>query len=107
MQPNSPTHEGTWRNAKHVQQWRNTIQTYANPVIGKMLVRDIGQIDVLNVLEPIWRTKTETASRLRGRMESVFDWAFARGYRTDANPARWKGLLDQLLPAPGKISSRF
>lgn len=98
------THEGTWRNAKHVQQWRNTIQTYANPVIGKMLVRDIGQIDVLNVLEPIWRTKTETASRLRGRMESVFDWASARGYRTEANPARWKGLLDQLLPAPGKIT---
>lgn len=98
------THEATWRNIKHVQQWRNTIQTYAEPVIGKMLVRDIGQAEILKVLEPIWRTKTETASRLRGRLESVFDWAAARGYRTDSNPARWKGLLDTLLPAPGKIS---
>lgn len=98
------THEATWRNAKHVQQWRNTIQAYAEPVIGKMLVRDVGQAEILKVLEPIWRTKTETASRLRGRLESVFDWAAARGYRVDSNPARWKGLLDKLLPAPGKIS---
>jgi integrase len=98
------THEDTWRNAKHVQQWRSTIETYANPVIGQMLVQDVGLPQILLVLEPIWRTKTETASRLRGRIESVLDWAAARGYRSDSNPARWKGLLDKLLPAPGKIA---
>lgn len=98
------THESTWRNAKHVQQWRNTIGTYANPKIGRVLVRDLGLPHVLSVLEPIWATKTETASRLRGRIESILDWAIARGYRTDSNPARWKGLLDKLLPAPGKIA---
>jgi integrase len=59
---------------------------------------------VLAVLEPIWRTKTETASRLRGRIESVLDWAAARGYRQEANPARWKGHLDKLLATPGKIA---
>jgi integrase len=98
------THEDGWKNAKHAQQWRNTIQLYANPLIGQMLVRDIGSPQVLAVLEPIWRTKTETASRLRGRMESILDWATARGYRTDSNPARWKGHLDMLLPTPGKIT---
>lgn len=98
------THENSWRNAKHIQQWRNTIQVYANPVIGQMLIRDVGLPQILAVLEPIWRTKTETASRLRGRIESVLDWAAAREYRTGSNPARWKGLLDKLLPTPGKIT---
>lgn len=97
-------HEHGWKNAKHAQQWRNTIDTYATPVMGKMLIRDIGLPQVLQVLEPIWREKTETASRLRGRMDSVFDWAIARGYRTQLSPARWKGLLDKLLPAPGKVA---
>ncbi len=98
------THEGGWRNIKHAQQWRNTIQQYAGPVIGKILIREIGLPQILKVLEPIWHTKTETASRLRGRIESVLDWSIARGYRTESNPARWKGLLDTLLPAPGKIA---
>ena len=98
------THESGWRNPKHAQQWRNTIETYANPKLGKMLVRDVGLPNILAVLEPIWKTKTETASRLRGRLESVLDWATARGYRSGPNPARWKGLLDTLLPAPGKIA---
>ncbi len=98
------THESTWRNSKHAQQWRNTIQTYAEPVIGKMLVREVTLQQIISLLEPIWRTKTETASRLRGRIESIFDWAIARGYRTETNPARWKGLLDTMLPAPGKIT---
>jgi integrase len=66
--------------------------------------RDIELPHVLSVLEPIWREKTETASRLRGRMESVLDWATARGYRSGPNPARWKGHLDKLLPAPGRIA---
>ncbi len=98
------THEDGWRNAKHVQQWRNTIETYANPKIGQMLVQDVDLPQVLSILEPIWRTKTETASRLRSRLESVLDWAIARGHRSELNPARWKGLLDKLLPAPGKIT---
>lgn len=97
-------HEDSWRNVKHAQQWRNTIQTYADPIIGKMLIRDVELPQILKVLEPIWRTKTETASRLRGRIESVFAWAIARGYRTNSNPAQWKGLLDTLLPAPSKIT---
>ncbi len=98
------THQDAWRNAKHAQQWRNTLQTYANPIIGQMLIRDVGLPQILAVLEPIWRTKTETATRLRGRMESILDWSIARGYRTESNPARWKGLLDKLLPTPGKIT---
>ena len=98
------THEGTWRNPKHAQQWQNTLNSYANPVIGKLLVADVALPHVLAVLEPIWRTKTETASRLRGRIEAVLDWAAARGHRPESNPARWKGLLDKLLPAPGKIA---
>ena len=95
-------HESGWRNAKHAEQWRNTLaSTY--PEIGDLQVRDVSLPHVLAVLTPIWKTKTETASRLRGRIESVLDWATARGYREGLNPARWKGHLDHLLPAPGKI----
>ena len=98
------THEASWRNDKHVQQWRNTIETYANPKIGSVQVRDINLHLVMSILEPIWIDKTETATRLRGRLESIIDWAIVRGYRTDANPARWKGILDKLLPAPSKVA---
>lgn len=97
-------HKDSWRNAKHAQQWTNTLQVYAYPKIGRMLVRDVALPQILAILEPIWRDKTETASRVRGRIESVLDWAAVRGYRTDNNPARWKGLLDKMLPAPGKIT---
>ena len=93
-----------WKNAKHLQQWTNTLQTYAYPVIGKLLVADVTQTHILAVLNPIWRTKTETATRLRGRIEQVLDWATVRGYRTGENPARWRGRLDKLLPKPEKIS---
>jgi integrase len=96
-------HESSWRNAKHAQQWRNTLDTFAYPKIGPLFVRDVAVTNVLAVLEPIWRTKTETASRLRGRLELVLDWATARGYREGLNPARWRGHLDKLLPAPTKI----
>ncbi len=96
--------EATWKNSKHVQQWRNTIETYAEPKIGRLPVKEISLRDILAVLEPIWHEKTETASRLRGRIEAILDWAAARGYRTESNPARWKGLLDKILPAPGKIT---
>jgi integrase len=96
-------HEAGWRNAKHRQQWRNTLETYATPVIGKLPVAAIDTGLVLRVLEPIWTTKPETAGRLRGRIESVLSWATTRGYRTGENPARWKGHLDQTLPAQGKL----
>lgn len=97
-------HKAAWKNAKHTQQWTNTLETYAYPKMGDMLVRDVGLPQVLGVLEPIWTKKTETATRLRGRIESVLDWATAREYRSGANPARWKGHLDKMLPAPRKIA---
>lgn len=93
-----------WRNAKHRAQWTASLETYAYPTIGKLQVGDIGQAQVLNVLQPIWREKTETAKRLRGRIEQVLDWARVRGYREGENPARWRGHLDKLLPAPTKIA---
>ncbi len=96
-------HGDTWKNAKHRAQWFSTLRNYAYPVMGNLLVRDIGQANVLAVLEPIWKTKTETASRLRGRIESVLDWATVRGLRTGENPAQWAGRLDKLLPAPSKV----
>lgn len=97
-------HGDTWRNAKHRGQWTNSLETYASPFIGNMLVADITHTHILQILEPIWKTKTETATRVRGRLESVLDWATVRGYRVGNNPARWKGHLDKLLPAPGKIT---
>lgn len=95
--------EAEWRNDKHGQQWRNTLATYAEPIIGNILVRDIGQSHILKVLEPIWLEKTETAKRLRGRIESILDWARVRGYRDGENPARWRGHLQMLLQSPGKV----
>lgn len=95
--------EPGWRNAKHAQQWRNTLETYAYPVIGKSLVRDVNLTQVMAILEPIWREKTETASRVRSRIELVLDWATARGYRDGLNPARWRGHLDKLLARPTKV----
>lgn len=96
-------HSDTWRNAKHRAQWGSTLETYAYPLIGAMLVRDVTQAHVLAVLEPIWREKTETAKRLRGRLEQVLDWATVRQFREGENPARWQGGLKMLLPSPGKI----
>lgn len=96
-------HGETWRNPKHRAQWASSLATYAFPVMGRLNVKDIVQEHVLTVLEPIWKTKNETASRVRGRIESVLDWATVRKYRTGENPARWKGHLDHLLPAPSKV----
>ena len=96
-------HGDTWRNPKHRAQWESTLQTYAFPFMGELLVQDVAQEHVLNALEPIWKTKNETATRLRGRIETVLDWATVRKYRSGENPARWKGHLDKLLPAPGKV----
>lgn len=97
--------EHEWKNDKHGDQWRNTLATYADPVIGNVFVRDIEQSHVMRVLEPIWMSKTETAKRLRGRIEKVLDWARVRGYRSGENPARWRGHLDTLLQAPGKVQT--
>lgn len=92
-----------WKNAKHRQQWENTLQAYAMPHLGHLAVSLIDLPHVLACLEPIWESKNETASRLRGRIESILDWATVRKYRSGDNPARWKGHLDKVLPAPSKI----
>lgn len=97
------SHRASWKNAKHGQQWASTLETYANPMIGRHPVAEVDTTDILGILEPIWLTKTETASRLRGRIESVLDWATVRGFRQGENPARWKGHLDKLLPARSKV----
>jgi integrase len=96
-------HRGGWKNEKHGEQWRNTLATYAGPVIGKLSVADVDTGLVMKVLEPIWYVKTETASRLRGRIESVLDFSKVRGYRTGENPARWRGHLDKLLPKRSNV----
>jgi hypothetical protein len=96
-------HEAGWSNAKHAAQWSATLKTYAFPTIGALSVADVQTAHVISILEPIWRTKTETASRVRGRIESVLDWCTVRGYRQGENPARWKGHLEHLLPARGAV----
>jgi integrase len=96
-------HAPAWRNAKHAAQWRNTLSTHAYPVLGELPVQAIDTTHVLKVLEPIWRAKTETAKRIRGRIESILDWATARRYRSGENPARWRGHLDKLLARPTKV----
>ncbi len=99
------SHSPGWKNIKHGDQWRNTLATYASPVFGALPVSSINKALVLRVLEPIWQTKNETASRLRGRIEKILDWAKAQDYRTGDNPAAWKGHLEALLPAPGKVQN--
>lgn len=97
------SHEAGWRNDKHRAQWRATLEAYAHPVIGDMPVSAIETGHVLKVLEPIWCSKSETASRLRGRMEAILDWARVQGLREGENPARWRGHLAHLLPAKRKV----
>lgn len=95
-------HRAGWRNAKHAAQWTSTINTYCEPIL-ELSVADVDTTKVLRCLEPIWTNKTVTATRVRQRIESVLDWATARKYRVGANPARWKGHLDKLLPLPSKL----
>lgn len=97
-------HKAGWKNAKHADQWTNTIETYASPVFGHLPVAEIDTGLVVKCLAPIWEGKTETASRLRGRIESVLGWATTSGYRIGENPARWKGHLDNLLATISKSS---
>jgi integrase len=96
-------HRAGWRNGKHSAQWEATLRSYAGPVIGALPVQMIDTALVMKVIEPVWETKSETASRLRARIENVLDWAKVRGYREGENPARWRGHLDHLLPSRGKV----
>jgi integrase len=96
-------HEASWRNPKHRQQWANTLTTYVTPVFGKLPVQAVDTALVLKVIEPIWTIKPETASRVRGRIETLLDWAKTRELRTGENPARWRGHLEHMLPAKSKV----
>jgi integrase len=96
-------HAPSWRNAKHNQQWRNTLQSYCSAIFGNIPVQAVDVSFVMKVLDPIWSNKPETASRLRGRIEAILDWAKARALRSGDNPARWRGHLDHLLPARTKV----
>jgi hypothetical protein len=96
-------HMSAWRNAKHKAQWTNSLATYVSPVFGSLPIQGVDVALVMKVLEPIWGSKPETASRVRGRVERVVDWAKVRGFRQGENPARWRGHLDALLPARGTV----
>jgi integrase len=96
--------KASWSNSKHADQWTNTLAAYASPHIGQLPIQDLDTGLILKCLEPIWTDKTETATRVRGRIESVIDWAAVRGYRNGENPARWRGHLDKVLPKPGKVA---
>ena len=95
-------HRATWGNFKHRQQWERSLKAYASPILGKAWVRQIDTALVLQVIEPMWLNKTETANRVRRRAVDL-DWARAKGYRQGDNPARWKGHLDQLLPVRNTV----
>jgi integrase len=97
-------HESGWRNAKHRQQWQNTLDTYAMQHMGDLPVAEVGTAHVLAALEPIWHAKPETAKRVRGRIEAVLDYARTREWRSGENPARWRGHLSNLLPARSKVA---
>ena len=94
-----------WKNTKHADQWSSTIAMYANPIIGKKAIGEVDMEDILAILVPIWQTKTVTATRLRGRLEWILASATTRGLRAGVNPATWKGLLETVLPKPGKIAN--
>ncbi len=97
-------HEASWKNEKHRAQWGATLSLYAYPVIGSLPVGEVGVQHVLKILEPIWHEKPETASRVRGRIEKILDWAEFAGFRTGPNPARWKGHLSEHFPQKAKIN---
>ncbi|MBP2497809.1 integrase [Methylobacterium sp. PvP062] len=96
-------HKAGWRNGKHVAQWSATLEAYAYPIIGELPVQAVDTALVMQVLQPIWTEKPETASRVRGRIEAILDWAKTNTYRSGENPARWKGHLSNLLPKRSKV----
>ncbi|MEQ1638800.1 MAG: integrase arm-type DNA-binding domain-containing protein [Methylococcales bacterium] len=97
------SHTPSWKNPKHIQQWTNTLTQYVYPFFGDLDVKEVDTGLVTQCLEPIWLTKNETAGRVRGRIESILDWATAHKYRSGDNPARWRGHLDKLLANPSKV----
>jgi integrase len=97
-------HSDGWRNAEHKRQWRSSLEQYVLPTLGDLPVAEIDTPHVVKALEPIWKDKPETASRVRGRIEKVLGWATVRGFRSGDNPARWRGHLAELFPAKGKIA---
>jgi integrase len=94
--------KASWSNDKHAQQWENTLEQYAEPIIGNIAVSEVTKDQVLEILLPIWTTKNETATRVRGRIEKILGWAIAKGYRTTANAAAYKDNLQPLLPLINK-----
>lgn len=98
-------HEDGWHNGKHRQQWQNTLNTYAMPHMGDMPVAEVGTVHVLAALQPIWTRKPETAARVRGRIEAILDYARTMEWRSGENPARWRGHLDNLLPARKRLAT--
>jgi len=96
-------HKAGWSNLTHEKQWDSSLEAYVYPVFGSLSVQSVDVGLVLKAIEPIWAEKTETASRVRGRIENVLDWATARGYRTGDNPARWRGHLANLLPKKSRV----
>ncbi len=97
------SNRAAWRNAKHAAQWTATLATYAYPVMGKVAVRDVSTDLIVSVLQAVGNTKPETASRARGRIENVLNFARVRGWRDGENPARWNGNLDHILPSRSKV----
>ncbi|PDT60534.1 integrase [Bradyrhizobium diazoefficiens] len=99
------THKDGWKNSKHADQWTTTLKTYVYPIFKDRPVAAIDNDLVLRVLQPIWKEKTETASRIRGRIERILDWARVMKFRAGENPARWKGHLDHLLAKRSRVAS--
>jgi integrase len=96
-------HRPTWSNKKHAQQWESTLATYAYPVIGHLPIGRIDVGEIMQILKPVWYSRPETASRVRGRIETVIDYARARKWFAGENPARWRGHFDQLLPSRSRV----
>ena len=96
-------HRSGWKNLKHAEQWTNTLATYVSPHFGDLPVQEIDTTFIMKVLEPIWFIKTETADRVRNRIELVLAWATVRGFRSGDNPARWRGHLETLLPKRSSV----
>ncbi len=96
-------HRASWRNPRQDAQWSSSLRGYVYPVLGELPVEAVDVALVMKIVEPLWNTKNETGTRVRGRIEVVLDWAAARGYRHGENPARWRGHLENLLPKPSKV----
>jgi integrase len=96
-------HATKWKSAKHRTHWKNSLEIHAMPVLGDVAVGVVDKALVIKALEPVWKSMPDTASRVRGRIEAVLDWAAVRDYRTGPNPAQWRGLLDKVFPARSRV----